>query len=186
MIDRSILRSEHMRKLISDLLDMTRIESGQAARELVDNDLVELARGAIETVQPAAAEKNVSVNLDAPPALRRICDRREIDMLLSNLLTNGVKYNKSGGRVTLTLREQQGQPGQVTIEVCDTGIGMSADEVSKLFVDFYRARNDRTRDILGSGLGLSIVRKLAQLYGGDVTVRSEPDVGSTFTVVLNT
>jgi signal transduction histidine kinase len=125
----------------------------------------------------------VAIALDAPPALRRTCDRREIDMLLNNLLTNSVKYNKTGGRVTLALRDQ---PGQITIEVADTGIGMSADEVSKLFADFYRVRNEKTRDILGSGLGLSIVRKLAQLYGGDVTVRSEPDVGSTFTVVLNT
>jgi signal transduction histidine kinase len=183
MIDRSILRSEHMRKLISDLLDMTRIESGQAARELVDNDWVELAHAAIETVQPAAAEKNVSIDLAAPPALRRTSDRREIDMMLNNLLTNAVKYNKAGGRVSLTLLDQ---PGQVTIEVADTGIGMSADEASRLFTDFYRARNERTRDILGSGLGLAIVRKLAQLYGGDVTVRSEPDVGSTFTVVLKT
>ena len=72
------------------------------------------------------------------------------------------------------------------IDVADTGIGMSAEEASRLFEEFVRIKNDRTRAILGSGLGLSIVKKLAQLYGGDVTVESQPNVGSRFAVTLRT
>lgn len=181
MLDRSIVRSRQMRKLVNDLLDMTRIESGQMSRELVDLDLRDAVKAAIETIAPAAAEKNLAVELDAPQPAMLNADRREIDMLLNNLLSNAVKYNRPGGRVRVVLRADG---GGVTIEVSDTGIGMSADEVSRLFSDFYRARNAKTRDILGSGLGLSIVRKLALLYAGDVTVRSEPDKGSTFAVVL--
>jgi signal transduction histidine kinase len=75
--------------------------------------------------------------------------------------------------------------GQVSIAVSDTGIGMSEEEAAKLFGEFVRIKNEKTRNILGSGLGLSIVKKLAQLYGGDATVTSWPDIGSTFTVVLN-
>ena len=72
----------------------------------------------------------------------------------------------------------------VRLAVADTGIGLSPEEASRLFQEFVRIKNDRTRTIPGTGLGLSIVKKLAQLYGGDVTVRSEPNVGSTFTVTL--
>ena len=72
----------------------------------------------------------------------------------------------------------------VTLRVSDTGIGMSREETDRLFNDFVRIKNARTKDILGSGLGLSTLKKLAKLYGGDVSVESEPDVGTTFTVVL--
>jgi signal transduction histidine kinase len=74
--------------------------------------------------------------------------------------------------------------GAVLIAVADTGIGMTAEEAARLFEDFVRIKNEKTRHILGSGLGLSIVKKLAALYGGDALVTSEPNVGSTFTVVL--
>ena len=74
--------------------------------------------------------------------------------------------------------------GQVSITVADTGIGMTAEETARLFGEFVRIQNDKTQHILGSGLGLSIVRKLARLYDGEVTVESQPDVGSKFTVVL--
>ena len=74
--------------------------------------------------------------------------------------------------------------GGVEIVVADTGIGMKAEDVAKLFAEFVRIRNEKTRNILGSGLGLSILKRLAGLYGGDVTVESEPDKGSTFRVTL--
>ena len=73
---------------------------------------------------------------------------------------------------------------RITLSVSDTGIGMAPEEAARLFNDFVRIKNDKTRDILGSGLGLSLLKKLALMYGGDVAVSSEPDVGSTFTVVL--
>jgi signal transduction histidine kinase len=74
--------------------------------------------------------------------------------------------------------------GRVRLEVADTGIGMTAEDCGRLFEEFVRIKNEHTRNILGSGLGLSILRKLAQLYGGEVSVTSEPDVGSTFTVEM--
>ncbi|HQE30193.1 MAG TPA: ATP-binding protein, partial [Phycisphaerae bacterium] len=108
-------------------------------------------------------------------------DRGEIEMILNNLVSNAIKYNKPQGRVEVTV----GRDGEyVTLAVADTGIGIEPEEATKLFGEFVRIKNEKTRNILGSGLGLSIVQKLAELYDGSVTVASQPDAGSTFTVRL--
>jgi signal transduction histidine kinase len=104
-----------------------------------------------------------------------------MEIIFNNLVSNAVKYNRDGGTVDVRIAPC---PGGGTLAVSDTGIGMTREETARLFADFVRIKNDKTRNILGSGLGLSIVRKLAQLYGGDATFVSEPDVGSTFTVSL--
>jgi signal transduction histidine kinase len=181
MLQRSLVRTEGMRKLIGDLLDMTRIESGRKRRQFADVDVAEAARAAIETVMPEAAERGIAVRLDAAEPVVMTADRGELEIILNNLLSNAVKYNRDGGRVDASIRRDG---AAVVIAVADTGIGMTKDEASRLFGEFVRIKNDKTRDILGSGLGLSIVRKLAAMYGGDASVESEPGKGSTFTVVL--
>ena len=181
MIDRSLVRVDGMRKLILDLLDMTRIESGTRKRELVDLDLVDVARSAIETVSPDAAARKITVELHAGAGVPIHADRVEMEIILNNLVSNAVKYNRDGGRVDVTV-ETAGDAVRVT--VADTGIGLSQADADRLFQDFVRVKNDQTRNILGSGLGLSIVKKLATLYGGEASVRSKAGVGSTFTVTL--
>jgi signal transduction histidine kinase len=181
MLDRSIVRLDGMRKLIMDLLDMTRIESGEKKREVAELDVVEVARLSVETMQVLAQEHGISVELHAPPRALLKGDRGEIEIVLNNLISNAVKYNREAGRVDVTIRDEQ---DQVVLEVKDTGIGMTAAESAQLFQEFVRIKNAKTRGVLGTGLGLSILKRLSHLYGGDVTVQSEPDVGSTFTVVL--
>ena len=181
LLNRSVVRIEGMRKLISDLLDMTRIESGQKSRDLTELDLRQLATEAIELAGPAAAETGVTIELHAEMPIVMRADRGEIEMILNNLVSNAVKYNRPQGRVDVTLSREG---SAVTIAVADTGIGMTAEDAAKLFGEFVRIKNDKTRNILGSGLGLSIVKKLAELYDGTATVTSQPDVGSTFTVTL--
>jgi signal transduction histidine kinase len=180
-VHRCLVRCEGMRKLIADLLDLTRIESGQRKREVVRVDLREIARQAIETVRPVAQQQEIAIELQSPEQVCLMADRGELEIIFNNLLSNAVKYNRPGGRVDVRLTTDD---GRATIAVSDTGIGLTAEEAAKLFNDFVRVRNDKTRNILGSGLGLSVVKKLALLYGGDVAVTSTPDVGSTFTVVL--
>ncbi len=180
-VQRCLVRAEGMRKLIMDLLDLTRIESGQKRRELAPVDLREVARAALETVRPAAAERSLTLELEPGEPQVLTADRGELEIILNNLLTNAVKYNRPGGRVTVRLT---GDAERVVLAVSDTGIGLTPEEAAKLFNDFVRIRNEKTRDITGSGLGLSVVKKLALLYGGDATVTSTPDVGSTFTVTL--
>ena len=109
-------------------------------------------------------------------------DRSELEIMVNNLVTNAVKYNRDNGRVDVTCSVD----GEDTlIAVADTGIGMTAEETGRLFQEFVRIKNRKTKNILGSGLGLSTVKKLAALYSGSVSVDSEPDVGTTFTVRLN-
>jgi signal transduction histidine kinase len=181
MLDRCQIRLQGMRKLIKDLLDLTRIESGQIKRQLADVDVREVAQSAMESILPIAAERRVTLRLraDRPVPLR--ADQEEVEIILNNLLSNAIKYNRENGSVELGIEERD---GKVMITVADTGIGMTEEEASRLFNEFVRIKNKNTQNILGSGLGLSIVKKITHLYDGEVSVKSQPDVGSTFTVVL--
>jgi signal transduction histidine kinase len=181
VVQRSMVRIEGMGKLIADLLDLTTIESGQRTRQLAQLDVAEVARASIETLQPAAKDRNITVRLHVANPVTLTADRYEIETIFNNLISNAIKYNHDDGQVDVTL-EKAGN--QIAITVADTGIGMTPDEVTRLFGEFVRIRNERTQNILGSGLGLSIVKKLALLYHGDATVESEFDFGSTFTVKL--
>ncbi len=183
MVERCLTRVMGMRKMIADLLDLTCIESGERNRELAEVDVREVAQAAIDTVMPEAMQRSISIALDASAQVCMQADRSEIEIIMNNLVTNAVKYNRDGGSVDVRLRADD---GKVTVSVRDTGIGMAREEAERLFKDFVRIKNEKTRNILGSGLGLSTVKKIALLYGGEVTVESEPDAGSTFTVTLNT
>ena len=181
MIDRCLVRASGMRKLIEDLLDVTRLESGEKRREFSEVDVVEAARAAIEGVRPAADARGIGIELACEGPLRMRADRGEIEIVLNNLVSNAVKYNRDGGRVDVRLT---GADERVTIAVRDTGIGLSAEDAGRLFHEFARIKNENTRDIPGSGLGLSIIKKIADLYRGKVGVESDPNVGSTFSVSL--
>jgi len=181
MIERSLIRLEGMKKLIFDLLDLTRIESGQKQRRFSDLDLGQIAASAIELFEIDAGDRDITIALDCPAVVSLHGDGGEIEIVLNNLISNAVKYNRDGGRVDVRLR----RAGDiVTVTVTDTGIGLAPTEAAKLFNEFTRIKNEDTVNILGSGLGLSTVRKLARLYGGDAAVASAPGEGSTFTVTL--
>lgn len=184
MIQRCQVRLDGMKKLIFDLLDMTRIESGQKKREITRVNLTELARASVESFEPEARKRDITVNLHRDEPLEIAGDRGELEIIFNNLVSNAVKYNRDGGQVDIHIEEPD--DAHATIRVSDTGIGMSPEETAKLFEDFVRIKNAKTRNITGSGLGLSTLKKLAQLYHGDVAVESEPDVGTTFTVTLET
>jgi len=183
MIDRCTVRIEGMRKLIYDLLDLTRLESGQKQRELKEIDIHDIAQLAIETALPEAKRRNIAIELHAEVPILMNCDAGEIEIILNNLISNGVKYNQDNGRVDIFLTTEN---EQVSIVVKDTGIGMSEEEANRLFSEFVRIKNEKTRNILGSGLGLTIVKKIALLYNGNISVKSKPNEGSTFTVELKT
>jgi signal transduction histidine kinase len=181
MLDRCLIRTQGMSKLIYDLLDLTRIESGQKTRNLAALDVREVASVAIEAVAPEAAERNITIDLQIGGPVPMVADREEIEIILNNLLSNAVKYNRPQGRIEVKARLEE---DKVALSVADTGIGMTKEERERIFADFVRIKSSKTRDILGSGLGLSIVKKLVLLYDGKIDVESEPDAGSTFTVTL--
>jgi two-component system, sensor histidine kinase and response regulator len=179
--DRCLTRLEQMRKLIADLLDMTRIESGEKSRQIMTVDLCAAVERAVELVKVEADSRNIRVETDVPADCSMAGDATEIDMILNNLASNAVKYNRPEGHVSISLTREE---NCITLRVADTGIGMTPEEAEKLFEEFVRIRNEKTQDILGSGLGLSILKKLSALYDGDISVESEADKGSTFTVRL--
>jgi len=182
MVERSIVRVDGMKKLIGDLLDLTRIESGQRERVIKRLDLGELARASFDLFAGDAERRGISMELDADAGIELFADAGEAEIVLNNLVSNAVKYNRDGGKVTVAIRRKG---DAVRIAVTDTGFGLSPEEAGKLFNEFMRIKNEHTVKILGSGLGLSTVRKIANMYDGEAIVKSEPGVGSTFTVTLH-
>jgi signal transduction histidine kinase len=181
-LERGRGRIQGMFKLIADLLDMTRIESGQKERTLELVDLVEVARSAVELQHPEANRRGIVCRIQNVDPVPILADRGEMEMLLNNLLSNAVKYNHDQGTVDVEIIPTE---EHVRLRVADTGIGLTQEEAARLFSEFVRIKNERTRTIHGSGLGLSIVKKIADLYDGDVSVSSQPNRGSTFTVELS-
>ncbi|MCP4800697.1 MAG: response regulator [bacterium] len=182
IVRRSLVRIEGMRKLILDLLDLTRIESGEKKRVLEKVNPADVAQIVVETFTPQADSRQISVSLSCDGDTTMMGDNSELEIILNNMISNAVKYNRDGGQVQVNI---QGDTDIIKISVIDTGIGMSESEVSRLFGEFVRIKNDKTRLIEGSGLGLSILRRLVILNGGDVNVQSQPDEGTNFTVTLS-
>ncbi|RPI32342.1 MAG: sensor histidine kinase, partial [Actinomycetota bacterium] len=182
MIERSIVRVDGMKKLIGDLLDLTRIESGKRERVIARLDMVQLAKASMELFAVDAERRGITMELDADAGAELHADAGEAEIVLNNLISNAVKYNRDGGSVRVELRRLD---GGLRISVTDTGYGLTAEEQAKLFTEFMRIKNEHTVKVLGSGLGLSTVRKIANLYEGEAGVTSETGVGSTFTVTLN-
>jgi signal transduction histidine kinase len=183
MVGRCTIRIEGMRRLIGDLLDLTRIESGQKTRRLADVDARAVARAVLESLEPQAGRCGVALALEPGDAAVVRADAAEVEMILTNLVSNAIKYNRPGGRVTVRLACAG---TRLSIAVEDTGIGMTAEQRARIFEEFVRIRTGETARIEGTGLGLSIVRKVVQLYDGQIDAESEPGRGTTFTVVLET
>ncbi len=181
MIDRSVERIKGMRNLILDLLDLTRMESGSKRRDIRSLDIAEVARGVADAIEPLAIQHNIKIHLDCDENIFVNADKHEMEIIINNLLSNAVKYNKDNGEVFLAIKEKD---DSVLITVEDTGIGMTKEESELLFRDFVRIKNPKTKHITGSGLGLSIAKKMVEMYKGTIKVESEPDVGSTFTVEI--
>jgi signal transduction histidine kinase len=181
MIDRSLTRLKGMRNLIMDLLDLTKIESGKKQRRLRDIDLADLARIAMDTMEPLAIQKGVKTKLHTEGNTNMLADSNEMEIVFNNLVSNAVKYNIEGGKVDVKIKDNI---SSVEIVVTDTGIGMSNEDSDKIFQDFVRIKSSKTKDISGSGLGLSITKKMLDQYNGTIEVVSEPEKGTTFTITL--
>jgi signal transduction histidine kinase len=180
-IDRSLQRIQSMRNLIMDLLDFTKIRLERKDEKIQDVDLEEIARGAITTVQPYAIQMEVEIRLDVKKDSIIMADPEDIEIIFNNLISNAVKYNKIGGKVDILIDSTE---DEAIIIFSDTGIGISEEDQKNLYTEFMRVKNNRTRNISGSGLGLSIVRKVIELYYGTIQLESKTDVGSVFTVRL--
>jgi signal transduction histidine kinase len=180
-IERSLQRIDSMRHLIMDLLDFTKVSFERQLEKMQSVNLKEIVSMAVVTVSPYAIHKDIRFITDIKGCADIWADPNDFEIILNNLVSNAVKYNKPGGTVTVAI---DCSDSEFTIAVTDTGIGMNSDERNMLFEEFSRIRNDKTRNISGSGLGLSIVKKVVDLYHGVINVESVPDRGSSFTVII--
>jgi len=129
------------------------------------------------------SKKNITFNVDVAPGLFVTADPAHLHQILINLFSNAVKYNRIKGEIFLRFYKSQDNRN-VVIEVQDTGIGVSAEKLSKLFTEYFRADLSQSNPVEGDGLGLAFVKKLVELHHGVITVESKADSGSTFTISL--
>jgi two-component system NtrC family sensor kinase len=167
--------------LISDLLDVSRIEAG-LDWEMEETDLNEVMLEAIALHMPAATEKRQTLTHEASPLPKILANGQRLVQAAANLIGNAVKYTPEGGHIHVTTHENG---DFVTLAVRDDGIGIPAEDQLRIFDKFYRVESDATMAIVGTGLGLSIVKTIVEKHKGRVWVESEVGKGSTFTVLLS-
>ena len=173
--------AEHLLDLINDVLDISKIEAGQLHVLSEPFDLCEAVHKAVLTAKPLADKKHITLDAQvAPEACTINADRRRVEQVLLNLLSNSIKFTEKGGvRVECGPRD-----GRMLIRVVDSGIGMRKEDLEKLFKPFQQIDTGLSRQYEGTGLGLSICKRLTELMGGTIGVESEPGKGSTFSVTL--
>ena len=173
----------HLLSLINDLLDEARIEAGKMEIAPIRVSAPALARSALDLVELLAEGRDIALattGLSSCPDVN--VDLRAMKQVLVNLLSNAIKYTLPGGRIDVRFVSRA--DGGVAIEVTDTGIGMSADDLRIAFEPFGRAGGVEARRQQGTGIGLSLARALVRLHGGDLTLASRLDSGTTATVIL--
>jgi signal transduction histidine kinase len=192
LLDRCNVRGEALLELIGDLLYINKREAGKVDKTIEEVDIQEILRNQIEFYRIQAEKKNIDLQFRASeePVLFR-ADRGDLDRIFMNLLSNGIKYNRDGGTLTVNVNinvtvnaDVPREDRTVSILFRDTGIGMSEKDMENLFQEFYRVRNSKTGAISGTGLGLATVKRVLSEYNGRIGVESKEDIGSTFTVTL--
>lgn len=175
--------SQHVGELVNDLLDYSKLEAGKMPLDVREFSLRELAESASLRLQSRAEQKGLPLLIDVDDRLpeRLMGDALKLNQVLTNLVANAVKFTESGAvRVSVGCVERDGDTVAVEVAVQDTGIGIPAERLKDIFEEFTQASPEITAKYGGTGLGLTISRKLLQLLGSDLEVRSTPNVGSTF------
>ncbi len=182
--------SHHLLQLINEVLDLAKIESGHFEIDRVNVDVAALVKGIVETVRPLARRNGNTLELRLGDALGSMfTDQTRLRQVLLNILGNACKFTERGA-VQIEVAREPGQDArsrrddQLRFRVSDTGIGMDDSTQARIFQEFFQADGSRRREHEGTGLGLTLARHFCELMGGDVSVRSTPGLGSTFTVVL--
>ncbi|WP_372718458.1 ATP-binding protein [Novipirellula sp.] len=178
---------EHLLELINDILDLSKIEAGRLQVEMIDTNVQETITTVASVLQERAVEKNLEVHVEFNSPLPRIMqtDPTRLRQVITNLVGNAIKFTDEGAvKIVVDVVTEDDSAAMLKIAVVDSGIGMTPDQQSKIFQSFVQADSSTTRKYGGTGLGLSISRRLTEAMGGDLSVASEVNVGSTFTITL--
>ena len=173
-------RIKSLISLVNDWLNLARIESGEIVSDRTPVNLSGVVAEALDTLKPLADQAGVLLSLEVADDLPEINGSAQaLQMLFTNLVHNGIKYNRKGGTVSVELRAEG---HDVTVRVSDTGVGIPAEKIPLIFEQFYRIRDEGR--VEGSGLGLSIARNVVEAHRGTIDVASEVGKGTSFTVRL--
>jgi hypothetical protein len=168
-------------RLVGDLLFLSRMRSGRLALEYRPTNLAEAAAEAVAEARPEAQLKHIDLALSAAPVPPFTADPARISQLLGSLISNAVKFTGNGGRVEVSVGELD---GQATVTVADTGPGIPAADLERVFERFYRTAAATRQAVPGTGLGLAIAKAIVEAHNGSIAVHSAEELGSTFTVLL--
>ena len=183
-LERAERRAEAQLELINDLLDLARLQDPDIQVETEPVALEDVLGEVLDAMAAQAEEKGIGVTRDVDDQLPSVhVNPRHAKQLWNNLISNAIKYTPDGGQVRVSLQEQD---GFLVGAVEDTGIGIPEDEIRLVFEEFYRSKAAKAQTQLGTGLGLPIVKRILEAYGGSIEVKSVPDQGSTFRFQLPT
>jgi two-component system phosphate regulon sensor histidine kinase PhoR len=176
-------QSNRLVNLVNDFLDISRIESGRQVITKGPLEMAKLVENTLTDLKPLADEKSISLNYQSPavPIPEIFGDRNLLEQALINLVSNAIKYSPKGAQVEVALLQEN---SDVRIDVKDNGLGIPKEAVPRLFEKFYRVRHEDRKDIIGTGLGLSLVKQIIEVHGGAISVESEHGEGSTFTFTV--
>jgi two-component system, NarL family, sensor histidine kinase BarA len=175
-------KGENLLQLITSILDISKIEAGRVRLVLSEVDASLLMRDAAATVLPLARKKGLKVGCEPAVLPKVMADRDKLRQCLVNLCSNAVKFTPAGGNITVSGEVLAGE--RLAIHVADTGIGITDEHLERVWDVFYQVDGSSTREYGGAGLGLAIVKSFAEAHGGDVAVRSVPNQGSRFSLIL--
>lgn len=182
MLNRILQRIDGLLTMIGNLLELSRIEAGCLVQQKERIVLPEIIEEVVESMTPEAEKKGLSFNITTDSQVFPVhADRQSMETVLNNLVSNAIKYNQEGGRIAISI---QNSGEFVEIKVSDNGVGIEKENLPHIFDKFYRIRTEKTRKVIGSGLGLPLVKDIVEAHLGMITVESKPDQGSTFTVLL--
>jgi signal transduction histidine kinase len=181
-LDRCLTRIEELQNLITDWLTLAQVEGGTLSKERIKVDLSAVISDILKAYEQTASDKSVSFEAHLPDDCLFVWgDRNCLNVLFDNLITNAIKYNKPGGKVTVSGSQSR---GEVVVAVADSGVGIPEKYLPFLFEEFFRVKDDSAKKTVGTGLGLHISKKIVSEMGGTIDVQSEAGVGSTFCVRL--
>jgi len=175
---------KHLLQVINDILDVAKVESGKMELEVTDFSLNTLLANALALFREKASKHHLNLTLQAEQEVPIEADERKVKQIMFNLLSNAVKFTPDGGEIQVKCEVSPHKPGFVQVSVRDTGIGVQAEDLPKLFREFTQLESSYTRKYQGTGLGLAITKKLVEIHGGTISVESIYGQGSTFRFTL--
>ncbi len=176
---------DRMDRLVSDLLDVSRIEAGRIRLEIENVQIADVINDVLASVRTQIEKKNLRLTVNVDDNLPEIrADYHRMVQIITNLVSNAYKYTPEGGSITVSARAHNGDINGIAVTVADTGYGISEEDQAMLFTNFFRASDQNIRNEPGTGLGLSITKRMIESHGGELTFKSQLGKGTAFTVTM--